>query len=160
MSLDRQKLDSQLILEEGLRLVAYKDPRGFLTTGVGRNLDGNPLTPAEIKVCGSDGRTQPITHDTAMFLLHNDEMKAMNALSAHASWWIGLDEIRSRVMVDLCFNMGWSTLSQFHHFLGDMSEGSFYFAAEDLMASAWYNEVGNRGPRLVGMVKTGEDYIS
>ena len=156
--IDQQKLDSQLMLDEGLRLKPYRDSRGYLSTGAGRNLDTNPLTPAEIAVCGHDGRTQPITLAAAIFLLHNDEATAMNELTTNCGWWVNLDDVRARVMIDLMFNMGWGTLQNFHHFLADMACKSFDTAADDLKDSAWYNEVGDRGPRLVRMVRTGSDY--
>lgn len=164
MPIDLQKLDDQLILEERLLLVAYRDTRGFLTVGVGRNLDTNPLTTSEIAVCGSNGRSGPISRAGAIVCLHNDEDKIFAALNAHAPWWKELNEIRARVMADLCFNMGWRSadgkhgLSTFHNFLLDMQEGSFDLAADELKASKWYGEVGTRGKRLEMMVATGQDY--
>lgn len=158
--INRYLLDSQLMLDEGLRLMPYIDSRGFLTTGVGRNLDGNPLTAAEMAVVGHDGRTLPLTHDQAIFLLHNDEMKAMTILSHWLPWWLNLSDVPARVMVDLEFNMGWSKLQLFHHFLADMQAGDFAAAGQDLQNSVWFGEVGKRGPRLVGMVTTGQDYTS
>lgn len=167
MPIDRIKLDNQLILEEGTRLHAYKDTRGFCTIGVGRNLDASPLTPEEQAACGvSCARPVTISQDGAIFCLHNDERRAMGTLDAHAHWWEDLDEIRARVMVILCFNMGWRSadgkhgLSTFPHFLLDMQEGSFDLAAADLQDSLWYSEVGDRGPRLVGMVGSGQDYTA
>lgn len=160
MPIDLQKLDNQLILEEGLFLSPYKDKRGFLTVGVGRNLDSNPLTPAEVAVCGSNGRDGPITRTGAILCLHNDEKTAMWRLGVHAPWWGGLDEIRARVMAILCFNMGWGTLSKFHHFLDDMQDGEYALAAYELKNSLWYNEIGSRGRRLYKMVSTGQDYTT
>lgn len=160
MSPNPQRLDAQLILHEGLFLKPYKDTMGFLTTGVGRNLDGNPLTPAEISYVGHNGRTQPLTRDQAIYLLHNDEHTAFKNLDAHCPWWTELDEVRSRVMVDLMFNMGWGKLGQFHHFLGDMQAEAFPQAADDLKNSLWYSQVGTRGKRLVDMTRTGKDYTA
>lgn len=167
MPIDRKKLDRQLILEEGLRLFSYRDGRGFLSIGVGRNLDTNPLTPQEIAIGGSNGLTgYYISREGAILCLHNDEDKAMGMLDAHTPWWESLDEIRARVMVILCFNMGWRSvdgkhgLSTFNHFLNDMHEGDYDLAAADLRNSVWYGQVGNRGPRLVGMVNSGQDYTS
>lgn len=140
--------------------MAYKDQFGYLTVGVGRNLDANPLTPSEIAVCGSDARTAPITHDAAIYLLHNDEGKVMAELSQIWPWWLDLDDVRARVLVDLCFNMGPDRLKKFRMFITYLSNNEFDEAAAALKDSLWYNQVGNRGPRLVGMVKTGEDYTA
>ena len=154
------RLDSQLMLDEGVRLSPYRDQFGNLTTGVGRNLDANPFTPAEIAYIGHNGRTIPITYDQAIFLLHDDESKVFKTLTAECGWWPALDDVRARVMVDLCFNMGWTKLSGFHTFLSLMASSSFEQAGSDLQGTAWYGQVGNRGPRLVGMVTTGEDYTA
>ena len=158
--INRPLLDSQLMLDEGLRLQAYKDTRGFLTVGVGRNLDANPLSPAELAVVGHDARTLPITQDQAMFLLHNDEMKSFTTLTNNLPWWPRMDDVRARVCVDLDFNMGWDKFQKFKQFFNFMATGDFDGAANDLMGTAWYGEVGNRGPRLVNMVRTGEDFTA
>ena len=160
MTINLQRLDSQLMLDEGLRLTPYRDKFGNLTTGVGRNLDANPFTPAEIAYIGHDGRTLPLTYDQAIFLLHDDESKVFAVLTHQTPWWANLGDVRGRVMVDLCFNMGWGKLAEFHHFLTDMEANDFADAGHDLVYSEWYNQVGNRGPRLVGMVTTGEDYTA
>jgi GH24 family phage-related lysozyme (muramidase) len=156
---DRQKLDSQLMLDEGLRLVPYIDTRGYLTTGVGRNLDSNPFTPAEIAFIGHDGRLAPITHDQAIYLLHDDEAKAMKELSDFSPWWTAQPDIPSRVMLDLTFNMGEHTFEQFHQFLALMHINAYAKAGEDLQTTAWYGQVGNRGLRLVRMLTTGQDCV-
>lgn len=160
MQPDPDKFDSQLILEEGLRLAAYEDTKGIKTIGVGHNLIAAPLTAQQIAICGSNGLTGPISHAGAIYVLHNDQDLVYGALNAHTPWWNNLDEIRSRVLADLCFNMGWGTLCNFHHFLYDLEQNDFVQAAIDLQASAWYDQVGNRGKRLVTMMNTGEDYTS
>jgi len=158
--IDKNKLDSQLMLDEGCRLKAYADQYGNLTVGVGRNLDGNPLSDAELAVIGHDARTLPITHDQALLLLHNDEMRAFNVLNYNCPWWSSLDDVRGRVLVDLVFNLGVVKFLGFHTFLTLMRTGKYKQAADDLSGTAWYSEVGDRGPRLVGMVATGEDYTA
>lgn len=171
MELNTSRLHSQLILEEGLRLMAYDDATGYpvpaggtcrgkLTVGVGRNLDANPLTNEELAAVGHDGRTRPITHDNAIMLLDDDIAVACYALDDKLPWWSTADEIRARVMVDLTFNMGIHKLLDFQHFLSYMRNGTYNFAANELKNSVWYKQVGQRGERLVAMVKTGEDYTA
>lgn len=169
MILNMPRLHSQLILEEGLRLMAYDDATGYpvppggtcrgkLTVGVGRNLDGNPLTKMEMGIIGHDGRSRPITHDQAIMLLDHDIASTCHALHENMSWWEYMDEIRARVLVDLCFNMGVVTLLGFKHFLSNMRTAAFNAAADELESSLWFNQVHTRGVRLVAMVRTGEDW--
>lgn len=171
MQLNIDRLHSQLILEEGLRLMPYDDAtglpvpvggtcRGKLTVGVGRNLDANPLTAMEADLIGHDGRKLPITHDQAIMLLDHDIATTCKALDDALYWWEYLDEIRARVLVDLCFNMGITKLQKFYDFLTDLRGTSYIAAAGDLKNSLWYGQVGSRGVRLVEMIRTGEDWVS
>lgn len=50
--ISRAEIQDRLIFHEGLKLSPYKCPRGFWTIGVGRNLETNPLTAEEERVCG------------------------------------------------------------------------------------------------------------
>lgn len=158
--IDLKKLDAQLMLDEGIRLQAYRDPSGYLTVGVGRNLDTNPLSDAEIAIIGHDARTLPITREQALFLLHKDEMKAISDISDQFSWWATLDEVRARAIVDLVFNMGIAKFLTFNNFIKLMQESEYEDAGDDLSNTAWYDEVGDRGPRIANMISTGEDYTS
>lgn len=169
MNINNDRLRSQLILEEDLRLVAYDDAtgkpvppdgtcRGKLTIGVGRNLEANPFTEAEMAIIGHDGRSLPITHDQAIMLLDDDIKTVCGQLDYRLPWWAHLDEIRGRVLIDLCFNMGIVALIGFQHFLTALRAGDYDTAADELKNSLWYNQVGSRGLRLVAMVRTGEDW--
>ena len=60
----------RLIFHEGLRLQPYKDTRGFTTIGVGRCVDTNPFTKAELKAVGD--WQHGITQNAALMLLRND----------------------------------------------------------------------------------------
>ena len=50
--LSESELIQRFVLHEGCELMPYKCPAGYLTIGVGRNLETNPLTFEEKKVCG------------------------------------------------------------------------------------------------------------
>lgn len=158
--------------DEGLRLQAYDDATGNpvppggsysgnLTIGVGRNLDGNPLTQDEIAVVGHDGRSAPITAEQAYYLLDNDLAAVYARLSAHIPWWESLTEVRARVVAELCFNMGWGDglrgLSSFKNTLGAIAKGLYNQAATGLMASRWAQQVGSRANRLTRMLASGYD---
>lgn len=170
VELNKDRLHSQLILEEGLRLQAYDDAtgkpvpagqtcRGKLTIGIGHNLDAKPLTASQQKIIGHDGRTLPITIQQALMLLDDDITDVCRWLTTLLPWWTQLDEIRARVLCDLTFNMGVHTLLTFKHFLSDMRTGNYEVAGTDLENSLWYKQVGSRAIRLVAMITTGEDYI-
>ena len=100
------RLATELMRDEGVVLEPYRDTIGHLTIGVGRNLDANPLTPAEIEVIGHDARRSPITRQQAAYLLGADIKRVMSGLDKTLPWWDDLDEVRRRVLVNMAFNLG------------------------------------------------------
>ena len=149
MQLDIDRLRNQLMIEEGLRLMPYDDATGFpvskgkpvrgnLTIGIGRNLDGNPLTTKECDAIGHNGRSEPITYMQAIMLLDHDIASCCCALDDNIPWWKHLDEVRARVLVDLCFNMGIAKLLGFKKFLSSLRLGAYEQAAAELKNSLWY----------------------
>ena len=148
-------MEQELERDEGLRLSAYKDPAEKLTIGVGRNLDDNPLSPAELLVIGHDCRTQPITKEQALYLLGNDIKATTLCLDRFLPWWANMDEVRKRVLINMCFNLGISRLLQFKETLHWMQLGHYNAAASCMAESKWAAQVGQRAVRLENMMRTG-----
>ena len=140
-------LDAELRRDEDVRYNPYNDSRGIPTVGVGHNLQASPL-PA--------GWTYPLTDDQIDDLLNRDVLVVGAALDLHFPWWRQLDEVRQRVIVNMCFNMGIGTLSEFHNTLHAMQTGDYLGAAAGMEASAWAGQVGNRATRLITTMRTGE----
>ena len=155
------KLHQELILDEGLYLNVYVDTVGKRTIGVGRNIDDNPLTDEENDHIGNkDIESDGITKDDAMYLLDNDINKVISQLKSKLDFFDDLDPIRQRVLIDLGFNMGVPGLLTFKNTLNFVRNGDYDSAAAGLTHSKWFNQVGVRGPRLVKMMKTGQDCIT
>jgi lysozyme len=135
---EREKLVSQLVRHEGLRLRPYTDTVGKLTIGVGRNLTDRGITQAE-----------------AFYLLKNDIDMCLHQLTASFPWFVDLDPVRQRVWLDLCFNMGITKLYAFKRTLSAMVAGQYEVAAAALEDSKWFTQVGRRGPWIVEALRTG-----
>lgn len=140
LSTGREAMRQQLLEHEGLRLKPYRDSVGKLTIGVGRNLDD-----------------VGISHEEAMLLLDHDILTHTSALVDAYPWFEGLDGIRQRAIVDLHFNLGATRLAGFRQALTAMARGDYSAAADAFADSKWYQQVGRRGPRIVHMVRTGEE---
>ena len=154
-------IEDQLILHEGLRLRVYRCPAGKLTIGVGRNLDAVGIRPGETQALGltkASAIAQGITKPQAMALLASDLDEARRCLDHLVDGWRDADRVRRKVLEDLAFNMGQSTLAKFKDMLAAVRRHDWITAAAHLKASAWFGQVGERGPRLVGMFRTGIDY--
>lgn len=136
-------LRQQLIDHEGLKLSAYRDSLGYLTIGVGRLIDGR--------------RGGGISRDEAMYLLDNDIAECIGELRARLPWFVRECEVRQRALVDLTFNMGPGWLSKFKNTVAAWARGDYEGAARGLERSLWFRQVGRRGPRIVHMVRTGQE---
>jgi lysozyme len=137
--LDLTQLRADLTLDEGSRLKPYTDTVGKITIGIGRNLTDDGISLAE-----------------AQAMLANDINRVTAELDANASWWRLMSEPAQRVLANLCFNMGWGSLAQFTTFLGYMRQHDYAAAARDLQGTAWYGQVGERGPRTIARLAAGD----
>ena len=137
---DRQRLVDQLILHEGIHLKVYRDTMGIETIGVGRNL-----------------RDKGLSEQEAMLLLDHDVEEVTRDLETWP-WYAALDPIRQRGLCDLRFNLGPTRFRGFKMLLRKVGEGDYVAASHALQDSVWFTQVGARGPRLVTMLRTGQDY--
>lgn len=128
---DLAALTADLTLDEGRVAVPYFDTRHILTGGVGRNL-GRGFSDPEIDL-----------------MLTNDIAMCCAALDGHVPWWRTLPLGKQRVMLNLVFNMGWPRLAGFMKFLAAMQRQEWQLAADELRDSLWFNQVGERGPRVI-----------
>jgi len=132
---DFPALRAELTEDEGVWRFPYLDSTGHVGIGIGRNLTGAGVSPAEISK-----------------LWHDDVAVAITALDANTPWWRNLAPGRQRVMINLCFNLGWTGLSEFVVFLVAMRAGAWADACAALKDSAWWGEVGDRGPRMTARI--------
>lgn len=164
----RHTIEDQLILHEGLRLEIYKCPAGKWTIGVGRNLEDVGLSRLEMEwLFGRSDfsrsevinklKTRRLTREEAVYLLENDIAVSKLDL-AWFPWFKSLDPVRQKVMIDLRFNIGPNSLRGFTKMLAAMAQGDYNKAADEMVDSKWYHEVGTRSKRLVAMMRTGLDY--
>lgn len=144
MNLDM--LDAELRRDEGVRNTQYLDSRGIPTIGVGHNCLAIPI-PVDW--------TQPLTDDQVNQLLNEDLTNVFMQLDGNLPWWRQLDEVRQRVIANMCFNLGIGKLLGFHNTLHVMQTGNYLDAAAGMAASAWATEVGNRATRLITAMKSG-----
>lgn len=136
----RRKLRDLMVWSEGDEDHLYRDTKGNWTGGIGWNFSARGLPGWAI----SGLYWQAIN-------------EAVADLDAHIPWWRGLDDVRQRALINLCFNMGWPRLSGFVHMLGALRQHDFAEAGRQLIDSDWWNEVGRRGPVIRDMIETGQD---
>ena len=123
---------------EGLRLTPYMCATGHLTIGYGHNLE------------------RGISASVAQALLQEDVSCAQAEVARNIPWSKQLDEVRQFVLLDMCFNMGISTLLAFQKFLAALKKGDYSAAATEMLNSRWAEQVGRRARELAEMMQTGE----
>ena len=144
----------RLIVHEGLRLKPYKCPAGYLTIGVGRNVETNPITEEEKKVVGDWERG--ITENGAKYLLKNDILKAHKDCKRFVEGYKDLDDERQYALLDMCFNLGIIGLLKFRKMLYAMSIGDYRGAAKECLNSKYAKDVGKRAVRIARTIEKGE----
>jgi lysozyme len=137
--MDKQRLMSQLEIDEGRRDRVYTDTVGKLTVGVGRNISDRAFSKDEIDL-----------------MLSNDIKIVEATLDKNTPWWRQMSTARQNVLANMCFNMGWSTLSTFKNTLKAMQDGRYADAAQGMMDSKWSKQVGKRAERLRDLMLRGE----
>lgn len=132
----------RLRLDEGLRLVAYRDPGGILTVGYGHT--GKDVT---------QGMT--ISRIEAEAYLQSDVAKVEAALRKLA-WTHALDPVRLDVLTNIGFNVGVSELLHWPKTLGHFAAQNWPAAANDLLHEGkWNDDVGERATRLSRVTAAG-----
>ena len=134
-------ISEQLQRDEGLRLTAYADSRGYSTIGYGHRVFG-PLST--------------ITQAEANVLLTTDIASAERAITKELPWAMALPDVYKGVIINLTFNMGMDGLLEFRHFLSLMQAGRYSDAAYELLRSKWATEVGERAHRLFEQLQDGK----
>lgn len=129
----------QLIRDEGKRYRPYRDTVGKLTAGVGRNLDDVPFSDDEIAL-----------------MLTNDIQAATTGLAKALPWTSRLDSVRLAALINMAFNLGLPSLLGFRNTLALIQSGQYTRASDEMLASKWATQVGDRAKRLAKQMATGE----
>jgi lysozyme len=147
----REKLRKELMIDEGTgpvkkgRMFPYRDSKGYLTIGYGRNLDA-----------------KGISFEEGGHLLENDIEEADILLVKALPWVKDLDQARARVLLNMSFNMGIGDakggLLSFRRTLEFIRTHNWEKAAEGMEESKWYQDVKpRRADPLIERMLTGED---
>lgn len=151
--IDKEAVIKRLSIHEGIKLQPYKCLAGYLTIGIGRNLETNPLTEEEKKVVG-DWR-HGITKNAAFFLLRNDITRVEMECKQHIPFWKQLDDERQYALLDMTFNLGINGLLKFKKMLACMSIGDYRGASKECLNSKYAKEVGKRAQRIGKIIEKG-----
>ena len=131
---------------EGCRLRPYRDSLGFWTVGWGHKMES--IGPSIL----ADG----ITQDEADHLLDVDIEIARNALSRLSVMVLNnCNEVRKGVLIEMCFQLGYSGVLKFKRMLAAIEQGNFGLAAVEMIDSLWYDQTPSRVEEMAAIMRSG-----
>ena len=133
---------------EGFMPNEYICPAGKKTQGFGRNLEAHPLSELEKKQLSEDGSvSEEVATQWAMKELIECEFKLKDNII-----YKNQTPVRKAVLLDMCFNIGYSGLMKFKKMWFALGNKDFAEASRQAKDSMWYLQVGNRGKRNVQII--------
>lgn len=129
-------LEKDLRTDEGVRSKPYRDSLGFLTIGVGHNLDAEGLCEEAISA-----------------QLRHDLERVTTSLPRALPWLLEAPEPVQRVVLNMGFNLGIPKLLGFTTFLSLLERGDYQGAARDLLLTTYAKQVKMRALRLAGLLQ-------
>lgn len=117
----------------------YKCPADKWTIGYGHNLEEH-------------GLPDTMANQLLSSMLMDTQLECAKNVKA----WEKLNAPRKSVLIDMCFNMGWSTLRKFKKFLAALDDEDWEEAAKQMEDSKWFKQVGMRAEILQEMMIYGE----
>ena len=143
----RERVFSQLKIDEGVVYEVYLDHLGYPTCGVGH------LILEDDYEHGKEVGT-PISVERAFELFTVDLNTAISECHVlyGAAWFYLPDEVQE-ILVNMLFNMDRPRLSQFKKMNEAISKSDWATAAVEGRDSRWHKQVGNRAERLMSRLE-------
>lgn len=146
---DLGALLDDLVRDEEFRAFLYDDATGKPikkgstlvgnpTIGIGWNLASDGLSAQEARL-----------HDLEKITTLNE------SLGQAFPWYNSLDPARQRVLLEMGFNLGLVGLEGFHLMMSALSTKNYPEASNQMLASHWREQVGDRALRLAQIMRYG-----
>lgn len=131
---------------EGFRAQAYRD-RGQWTIGYGTRIDGHATEKYGVK------RGEPCSEPLARRMLQDDIKASMDVAREFCANFDALPADAQLIVVDLAYNLGDRGIFAFKNFRSALGAQDFKRAADELVNSAWYGQVGRRSEHHVSALR-------
>jgi GH24 family phage-related lysozyme (muramidase) len=138
----------------------YIDTEGHPTIGIGLNLD-RPDSRARLAGVGADydalrAGQADLTDDQMNQLFDQDLDAAIAGARGLVPTFDQLTPARQFVLADMTFNMGAARLGGFHRMLQQIAAENWAAAADEMRASIWHGQVGQRATDDERRMSTGD----
>ena len=132
----------QLEIDEGIKYEIYKDHLGYPTFGIGH------LVTDKDPEFGKDIGT-PVSKERVYQVFEKDVQIIINECDELFPDFDNLPEEVQQIIANMMFNLGRPRLSKFKGMKRGIDEKNWNAAANEMVDSRWYRQVGARAERLV-----------
>lgn len=149
-------LSGMVTEHEGHRSKVYRDSKGIPTIGIGFNLQRGDASQklSEIGVDINDVlKGKELTDQQINTLFEADLISAVDDARKFLPNFDKQPEMVKNIVTDMSFNLGLTRLSVFKEFQKALLKGDYQKAADEMIDSKWYGEVGNRSKKLVSIMR-------
>ena len=140
--MNREQVQKQLEIDEGVVYEIYKDHLGYPTFGIGH------LIREEDPEHGHPVGT-PVTKERVTEAFQTDLDIAINECKVLYEKWDKFPGEVQEILVNMMFNLGRPRLSKFKNMKRALDSGNWMLAAAEGEDSLWYRQVTNRAERLM-----------
>jgi len=142
-----EKVKEDLIKHEGYVREIYLCSEGFPTFGIGHLVV--ETDPEHTWPVGT-----PVEDERILNAFESDFKDAYTDACAVFLNFSSLPDDVQRVCINMAFNLGRTRLSKFKNMIRAVNEGKWAKAADEMVDSRWYNQVGHRSKELVEIMRS------
>lgn len=148
------EIADRLEFHEGRKAEAYYCSGGYLTQGIGHNLEMNPLTKDQ----KSKIKNLKLWTDSEIdMILANDVEQCKVLMTQLIRGFEDFDDERQYALIDMCFQLGARGVSNFKKMLSAMREGDWNKASKECLDSKYAKkDTPTRAKRIAYLIKTGK----
>ena len=144
--MDVDKLRKQLEIDEGVVHEIYLDHLGYATFGIGHLVrDTDPENGWEVGTAVSESR--------CIEAFESDTMGVLSDCETLYPDFGDLPEEAQQIIANMMFNLGRPRLSKFVGMKRGVDSQDWNAAADEMVDSRWYRQVGARAERLVNRMR-------
>ena len=141
-----EKLMDQLKIDEGCVYELYNDHLGYATFGIGHLVtDSDPEHGQEIGT--------PVSESRVVEAFEQDVQTVLSDCAILYPDFEELPEEAQQVIANMMFNLGRPRLSAFKGMKAGVDSRDWNEAADQMVDSRWYRQVGARAERLVERIR-------
>ncbi len=144
--MNREQVQSQLAIDEGIVHAVYLDHLGYPTFGIGHLIkEDDPEYGLEVDT--------PVSEERVTEAFQADLDIAISECKALYDQWDDFPGEVQEILVNMMFNLGRTRLSKFKNMRKAIDNEDWATAAVEGRDSRWYRQVGNRAERLMGRLE-------